>query len=283
MRHSGSVSAQRRGLHLYSWIMRRGPRRPLGGAARGAAKTRNCAQNISLRHVCEAARRDVGRRLSCVCARKEAGGAAEYYSPEYFTAAKNKQKEKKKVCLMLKRMRLAAAAAAAPPNLGVTVNANSRLSSGTNDQIFINSIRVLCVLLRDIKHDSFPMMHRDHERNLWRHLLLSDLLLPLRRKKIAAIYWCQTTGKKESPVLQKKKNKQMGQFEATLFRVHAATCCCRRRSFGRKVSLQAHRHRVGEKQQQQQQQHELCVHVVAPLRSRSGPLLALPQLSKSPI
>lgn len=66
---------------------------------------------------------------------------------------------------MLKRMRLAAAAAVAP-NLGVTLNANSRLSSGTNDKIFINSVRVLRVSLRDIKHDSFPMMHRNHERNL---------------------------------------------------------------------------------------------------------------------
>lgn len=38
VRHSGSVSARRRGLHLYSYIMRRGPSRPLGGSARGAAK-----------------------------------------------------------------------------------------------------------------------------------------------------------------------------------------------------------------------------------------------------
>lgn len=144
VRHSGSVSPQRRGLHLYSWIMRRGPSRLLGGAARGAANTRNCAQNISLRHVCGAARRNVGRRLSCACARKEAGGAAQYCSFEYITAAK-KQRDKKNVCFMLKRMRLAAAAAAAvPPNLGVTLNANSRLSSGTNDIKYLITASVFC-------------------------------------------------------------------------------------------------------------------------------------------
>lgn len=62
-------------------------------------------------------------------------------------------------------------------NLRVILNANSRLSNSANDKIFINSIHVFSVSLRDIQQNSSPMIHSNNNKNLPLHLLLSDLLL----------------------------------------------------------------------------------------------------------